>query len=76
MWKRFIRVDGALVSKTTTLHVYHAFLYISSPSLYDYDVTIRSFSNDAADGNENVNVHHAFFKHFFAVVVRLRRENA
>ena len=24
--------------KTTTLHVHHAFLYISLPSLHDYDV--------------------------------------
>ena len=27
-----------LKSKTTTLHVHHAFLYISLPSLHDYDV--------------------------------------
>ena len=27
-----------LISKTTTLHVHHAFLYISLPSLHDYDV--------------------------------------
>ena len=27
-----------LVSKTTALHVHHAFLYISLPSLHDYDV--------------------------------------
>ena len=27
-----------LLRKTTTLHVYHAFLYISLPSLHDYDV--------------------------------------
>ena len=26
------------ISKTTTLHVHHAFLYISLPSLHDYDV--------------------------------------
>ena len=26
-----------LISKTTILHVHHAFLYISSPSLYDYN---------------------------------------
>ena len=26
------------IIKTTTLHVHHAFLYISLPSLYDYDV--------------------------------------
>ena len=28
----------SLSSKTTTLHVHHAFLYISLPSLHDYDV--------------------------------------
>ena len=27
-----------LLRKTTTLHVHHAFLYISLPSFYDYDV--------------------------------------
>ena len=27
-----------LLSKTTTLYVHHAFLYISLPSLHDYDV--------------------------------------
>ena len=27
-----------LLRKTTTFHVHHAFLYISLPSLYDYDV--------------------------------------
>ena len=27
-----------LISKQTTLHVHHAFLYISLPSLHDYDV--------------------------------------
>ena len=27
-----------LLRKITTLHVHHAFLYISSPSLHDYDV--------------------------------------
>ena len=26
------------ISKTTTLHVHHAFLYISLPSLHDYDM--------------------------------------
>ena len=27
-----------LITKTTTLHAHHAFLYISLPSLHDYDV--------------------------------------
>ena len=32
-----------LVSKTTPLHVHHAFLYISLPSLHDYDVKWPNF---------------------------------
>ena len=31
------------ISKTTTLHVHHAFLYISLPSLYDYNVKVPNF---------------------------------
>ena len=30
--------------KTTTLHVHHAFLYISLPSLFDYHVKIPNFT--------------------------------
>ena len=32
------------ISKTTTLHVDHAFLYISLPSQHDYDVKIPNFT--------------------------------
>ena len=32
-----------LISKTTILHVHHAFLYISLPSLQDYDVKMPNF---------------------------------
>ena len=51
--------------------------------------SLGSFSNDDGDGLENVktaigllrkttslHVHYALFVHFFAVVARLRRENA
>ena len=31
------------ISKTTTLHVHHTFLYISLPFLHDYDVKMPSF---------------------------------
>ena len=34
----------ALVTKTTILHVHHVFLYISLPSLHDYDVKMPSFT--------------------------------
>ena len=33
-----------LLSKTTSLHVPHAFLYISLPFLHDYDVKMPSFT--------------------------------
>ena len=33
-----------LLSKTTTLHVHHTFLYLSWPSLHDYDVKITNFT--------------------------------
>ena len=33
-----------LISKTTTLHVHHAFLYISFLFLHDYDVKMPNFA--------------------------------
>ena len=33
-----------LLNKTTTLHVHHAFLYISLPSLHDYDIKLPNFT--------------------------------
>ena len=33
-----------LITKTTTLHVHHAFLYISLPSLHDYEVKMPNFT--------------------------------
>ena len=42
-----------LISKTTTLHVHHALLYISLPFLHDdYDVKMPNF---VFYGTENVN---------------------
>ena len=32
------------MSKTTTLHVQHTFLYISFPVLHDYDVKMPNFT--------------------------------
>ena len=32
------------ISKATTLHVHHAFLYISLPLLHDYDVRVSNFT--------------------------------
>ena len=33
-----------LISKTKILHVHHAFLYISLPSMHDYDVKMPNFT--------------------------------
>ena len=36
--------SNRFISKTTILHVHHAFLYISLPSLHDYDVKMPNFT--------------------------------
>ena len=41
-----------LISKTTILHVHHAFLYISLPSLQDYDVKMPNFTMHRAHAEE------------------------
>ena len=33
-----------LIGKTTTLHMHHTFLYISSPFLHDYNVKMPNFA--------------------------------
>ena len=63
--------------------------FIMSGSFMDIAVIIGSLRNYDGDDNENgkkqqvyiskttiLHVHHAFFVRFFAVVARLRRENA
>ena len=41
--KNFKKAIG-LLSKTISLHVHHAFLYISLPLLHDYEVKMPSFT--------------------------------
>ena len=45
--------------QTTTLHVYHAFLYISLPSLHYYDVKIPIFT--FCEGRERKTTTFSFF---------------
>ena len=40
------------ISKTTTFHAHHAFLYISLPSLHDYNVNLPNFMF-VEEGNKN-----------------------
>ena len=39
-----VKTEIGLLSKTTSLHVHHAFLYISLPLLHDYDVKMPNFT--------------------------------
>ena len=39
-----VKTTIGLFSKTTTLHVHHAFLYIALPSLHDYDGKMPNFA--------------------------------
>ena len=40
----YVKKTIGLISKTTTLHVHHAFLYIFLPFLHDYDVNMRNLA--------------------------------
>ena len=48
--KEDVKKAIALLRKTTILHVHHAFLYMSLPSLHDYDVKIRGGSRGRVQG--------------------------
>ena len=39
-----VKTPIGLLSKTTSLHVHHAFLYISLPLLHDYDVKMANIT--------------------------------
>ena len=39
-----VKKTKCLISKTTTLHVHHAFLYISFLFLHDFDVKLPNFA--------------------------------
>ena len=43
-YKENVKKTIGLISKTTTLHVRHAFLYISLPFLHNYDVNMPNFA--------------------------------
>ena len=45
-----------LDSETTTLHVHHAFLYISLPSLHDYNVKVTNFHVLLTTGTQDYNL--------------------
>ena len=44
-------IDLDMTSKTTTLHVHHAFLYISLPSLHDYNVKLPNLLRTGTKDN-------------------------
>ena len=39
-----VKTAIGLLSKTTSWHVHHAFLYISMPLLHDYDVKMTNYT--------------------------------
>ena len=43
--KENVKKTIGFISKTTTLHVHHAFLYISFPFLHDYDVKMPNLAS-------------------------------
>ena len=62
------KIAMGLLSKTTTLHVHHAFLYISLPSLHDYHLKIPDLTLYGGRNQATTN-----FSFFFQTWVRFPR---
>ena len=60
-------------SKTTTLHVYHPFLYISLPSLHDYNIKVRNFT--FCRGREHTTTTFFFFSWTVIQSFRIQLQN-
>ena len=43
-WEENIKQQEVWISKITTLHFFHAFLYISCPSLHNHNVKLPNFT--------------------------------
>ena len=49
-----------LISKTTTSHMHHTFLYISFPFLHDYDVKMPNFAFYGGRKQATTKLHFSF----------------
>ena len=58
------------ISKTTTLHVHHAFLYTSLPLLHDYDVKLPYFTISRLNGGQELKDNDFIFV-FFTLIRHL-----
>ena len=84
-----VKTAIGLLRKTTGLHVHHAFLYISQPSLRDYDVKMPNFTfyerrkqattkfflslNLNAVSKKSTLEKFAFFRHFHRIRIKAKK---
>ena len=58
-----LKSNKFIIIETTTLHVHHAFLYISWPSLQDFDVKLPNFTRlRYGVGKHNTKIFFFFFQ--------------
>ena len=61
-----------LISKTTTLHVHHAFLYISFLFLHDYDVKMPNFAFYRGRKQATTKLYFSFCAWLWALEIQLQ----
>ena len=63
------------ISKTTTLHVHHAFLYISLPSRHDYDGKMPNFTFCGGRKQATVKFSFSFWTWIWFLGIRLNKSS-
>ena len=63
---------NGLISKTTTSHVHHTFLYISFPFLHDYDVKMPNFAFYGGRKQATTNFFFSFWAWIWSLEIQLQ----
>ena len=68
-----VKKTMGIITKTTTLHVQHAFLYISFPFLHDYDVKIPNFACYGGRKQATTKYYFSFWAWIWSLEIQLQK---
>ena len=70
-----VKKEIGWIGKTTTRHVQHAFLYISLPSLHDYDGKMPNFTIYGGRKQATAKFSFSFYTWIWFLVIRLKKSS-
>ena len=68
-----VKITIGLISKTTTSHVHHTFLYISIPFLHDYDVKMPNLAFCGGRKQATTKFYFSFWAWIWTLEIQLRK---